>query len=124
MCYLPAVLLRSLRRRGDEVVGRGAALKRVFFSFFRWKRPEHGCVADGSEEEKRRGWTLRRGRRTVTQSPEDMARWDEEHTASSEAGKRVWRNEEREVSGKKKMGSWNSCLIVSNFFDVRGKADG
>lgn len=50
----------------------------------------------------RRGWTLRRGRTCVAQSPEDIPRWDEEHTASSEAGKRVWRKEEKEVSGKKK----------------------
>lgn len=38
----------------------------------------------------------------MAQSPEDIPRWDEEHTASSEAGKRVWRKEEKEVSGKKK----------------------
>lgn len=51
---------------------------------------------------KKRGWTLRRGRKSVGQSPENIPRWDEEHMASSETGKRVWRKEEKEVSGKKK----------------------
>ena len=35
----------------------------------------------------------------------------------------VWRKEEKEFEGKE-IGSWNSCLIVSQFFDVQGKAGG
>lgn len=71
---------------------RGAAeLKRVLFS-----SGGRGLGMDMLlRAVERRGWTSRRGRRSVAWSPEDIPRWDEEHMASSETGKQVWRKEER-----------------------------
>lgn len=57
---------------------------------------------------------------------EDSAGWNEEHVTSLDWEKGpftlwVWRKQEKEVASKK-VGSWNSCLIASNFFEVGGKA--